>query len=155
MIKGGSEVYIYIYHFIIKCLAIWCDKYKQTNAMGLQIDGLVQDSNNSSCLTMELLQFCTEPSKCDFAAILRFRICHIFNHFVLLSKFEWFWQECMLEIIVRIMSVFVNLFCKMRWQVLIFCFYLLHCYDKTFINKSFELILFSIHRYVICQSMAH
>ena len=29
-----------------------------------QINGLVQDCNNSSALAMELLQFCTKPSKC-------------------------------------------------------------------------------------------
>ena len=35
----------------------------------IQLDGLVQDSSNSSALAMELLQSCTKPSNCPCASI--------------------------------------------------------------------------------------
>ena len=34
--------------------------------LGLYVDGSVQDSNNSSLVTMELLQACAKPSICTY-----------------------------------------------------------------------------------------
>ena len=39
-----------------------------------KIDGLVQDCSNSSALAMELLQFCTKPSKYELEIILNKQI---------------------------------------------------------------------------------
>ena len=47
----------------------------------VEIDGLVQDCSNSSALAVELLQFCTKPSKCNrnFIVNLRVIFCEVYN----------------------------------------------------------------------------